>query len=98
MVKFLIIESGDKRELRIGYVMFCHAELIYPNEQGSVAVKGGGVVEEDPEEHKLILSGKSIQYGHPDFSKEITEISVGKAFEGWGIIYRNVDGSEIVIK
>ena len=78
--KFIITNGGH---LRLGEVTL-HRELLMPHEQ----CLGGGFYEFDYVGKRLILSGKSFDYGPPRWDR-IDELFVPEAYRGAPIIYRD---------
>lgn len=81
--KFIITSGGH---LRLGMVTL-HRELLMAHEQ----CLGGGFYEFDYSSGRLILSGKSFDYGPPRWGK-IDILRVSEAFAGVTIIYRDSGG------
>ena len=86
--KFIITNSGY---LRLGMVTL-HRDLLMAHEQ----CMGGGFYEFDYAGEKLILSGKSFDYGPPRWNK-VETLKVSEAYHGVPIIYRDHRGEELNI-
>lgn len=86
--KFIITNSGY---LRLGMVTL-HRDLLMRHEQ----CLGGGFYEFDYAGEKLILSGKSFDYGPPRWNK-VETLKVSEAYHGVPIIYRDHCGEELNI-
>lgn len=86
--KFIITNSGY---LRLGMVTL-HRDLLMAHEQ----CLGGGFYEFDYTGEKLILSGKSFDYGPPRWNK-VETLKVSEAYRGVPIIYRDHRGEELNI-
>lgn len=84
--KFIITNRGY---LRLD-IVYLHRDLLMPHED----CLGGGFYEYDYVENKLMLSGKSFDYGYPQWSK-IDVLKVPEAFKGVPIIYRDPRGDEL---
>lgn len=84
--KFIITSGGH---LRLGMVTL-HRDLLMGHEQ----CLGGGFYEYDYLGNRLLLSGKSFDYGPPRWSK-MDVLLVPKAYCGIPIIYRDSRGDEI---
>ena len=84
--KFIITTSGH---LRLGRVTL-HRDLLMPHEQ----CLGGGFYEFDYLGNRLLLSGKSFDYGTPRWSK-VETLKVPESFQGMTIIYCDSWGNEI---
>ena len=84
--KFII---SDRGHLRLGMVTL-HRDLLLAHEQ----CLGGGFYEFDYVGNRLILSGKSFDYGPPRWGK-IEVLKVPEAYRGMGIVYRDSWGDEI---
>ncbi len=67
-----------------------HRDLLLAHEQ----CLGGGFYEFDYVGNRLILSGKSFDYGPPRWGK-IEVLKVPEAYRGMGIVYRDSWGDEI---
>lgn len=78
--KFIITSTGH---LRLGLVTL-HRDLLMPHEQ----CLGGGFYEFDYVGNRLLLSGKSYDYGTPRWSK-IGTLKVPEAYRGMAIVYRD---------
>lgn len=83
--KFIITSGGH---LRLGMVTL-HRDLLMGHEQ----CLGGGFYEFDYASNKLILSGKSFDYGQPRWSK-INVLLLPEAYRDIDIIYRDSRGDE----
>ena len=83
--KFIITNGGF---LRLGMVTL-HRDLLMAHEQ----CLGGGFYEFDYAGDRLILSGKSFDYGPPRWNKIVT-LKVSEAFAGMAILYRDYSGDE----
>lgn len=86
--KFIITSGGH---LRLGMVTL-HRDLLMPHEQ----CLGGGFYEFDYASNRLVLSGKSFDYGPPRWSR-VETLLVQEAFLGTTIVYRDPRGEEINI-
>ena len=84
--KFIITSGGH---LRLGMVTL-HRDLLMPHEQ----CIGGGFYEFDYASNRLLLSGKSFDYGPPRWG-QVDILSVPEAFRGLTIIYRAPRGDEL---
>lgn len=84
--KFIITNNGF---LRLGMVTL-HRDLLMPHEQ----CMGGGFYEFDYVDNKLLLSGKSFDYGPPRWSR-IDTLHIPEALNGMAIIYRDNRGDEL---
>lgn len=78
--KFIITSTGH---LRLGLVTL-HRDLLMPHEQ----CLGGGFYEFDYVNNRLLLSGKSYDYGTPRWGK-IDTLKVPEAYRGMDIVYRD---------
>lgn len=86
--KFIITSGGH---LRLGMVTM-HRDLLMPHED----CMGGGVYEFDYVGNRVILSGKSYDYGSPRWSK-IEVLLVPESLKGMTVIYRDSRGEELDI-
>lgn len=86
--KFIITSSGC---LRLGMVTL-HRDLLMPHEE----CWGGGFYEMDYVGNRLMLSGKSFDYGPPRWSK-VETLSVPQAYSGIPIVYHDRWGEELNI-
>ena len=86
--KFIITSGGY---LRLGMVTL-HRDLLMMHEQ----CLGGGFYEYDYAGNRLILSGKSFDYGMPRWGK-INVLQVPEAYSGIPIVYRDHWGEELNI-
>lgn len=77
--KFILTLDGH---LRIGSVQM-HKDLLLPND----TCIGGGFWEIDPISMKLLLFGKSYDYGKPNWNFVTGKLYVSKDFEGLRIEY-----------
>ena len=84
--KFIITSGGH---LRLGMVTL-HRDLLMPHED----CLGGGFYEFDYAGNRLLLSGKSFDYGPPRWGK-IDVLLVPEAMSGLTIIYRDPRGDEL---
>ena len=84
--KFIITSKGY---LRLGMVTL-HRDLLMEHED----CLGGGFYEFDYVGNRLVLSGKSFDYGPPRWSK-VEMLQVPEAYRGMGIIYRDARGGEL---
>ena len=84
--KFIITSGGH---LRLGMVTL-HRDLLMAHED----CLGGGLYEFDYVTNRLLLSGKSFDYGPPRWSK-IDVLRVPEAYRGFSIVYRDSWGDEI---
>lgn len=84
--KFIITGGGF---LRLGMVTL-HRELLLPHEE----CLGGGFYEFDYVGGKLLLSGKSFDYGPPRWSK-VDVLLVPESLRGTAIVYRDSRDEEI---
>lgn len=84
--KFIITSGGH---LRLGLVTL-HRDLLMAHEH----CIGGGFYEFDYAGNRLLLSGKSFDYGPPRWSK-VEVLLVPEAYRGMTIIYRAPRGEEI---
>ena len=84
--KFIITSCGH---LRLGMVTL-HRDLLMPHEE----CLGGGFYEYDYANNRLILSGKSFDYGPPRWGK-IDVLLVSEAYRDVPILYRDSRGDEI---
>ena len=80
---------SDRGHLRLGMVTL-HRDLLLAHEQ----CLGGGFYEFDYVGNRLILSGKSFDYGPPRWGK-IEVLKVPEAYRGMSIVYRDSWGDEI---
>ena len=78
--KFIITSTGH---LRLGLVTL-RRDLLMPHEQ----CLGGGFYEFDYVGNRLLLSGKSYDYGTPRWGK-IEILKVPEAYRGMAIVYRD---------
>lgn len=69
-----------------------HRDLLMPHEQ----CLGGGFYEFDYAGNRLLLSGKSFDYGPPRWGK-IDVLLVPEAYRGIPIIYRDPRGDELIL-
>ena len=83
--KFIITNGGH---LRLGMVTL-HRDLLMAHEY----CLGGGFYEFDYVSNRLVLSGKSFDYGLPQWSK-IDVLKVPAEYRGMGIVYRDYWGKE----
>ena len=67
-----------------------HRDLLMEHED----CLGGGFYELDYVGNRLVLSGKSFDYGPPRWSK-VEMLQVPEAYRGMGIIYRDTRGGEL---
>jgi hypothetical protein len=86
--KFIITSSGH---LRLGMVTL-HRDLLMAYEQ----CLGGGFYEFDYAGNRLLLSGKSFDYGPPRWGK-VETLKIPEAFSGVTILYRDAWGDELDI-
>ena len=84
--KFIITSGGH---LRLGMVTL-HRDLLMPHEE----CFGGGFYEYDYASNRLLLSGKSFDYGPPRWNK-IDMLLVSEAYRGIPILYLDSRGDEI---
>ena len=84
--KFIITSVGH---LRLGLVTL-HRDLLLPHEQ----CLGGGFYEFDYVETRLLLSGKSFDYGPPRWGK-IAVLLVPENLRDVPIIYHDPHGDEL---
>ncbi len=84
--KFIITSGGH---LRLGMVTL-HRDMLMPHED----CLGGGFYEFDYAGNRLLLSGKSFDYGPPRWGK-IDVLLVPEAMSGLAIIYRDSRGDEL---
>lgn len=84
--KFIITSGGH---LRLGMVIL-HRDLLMPHED----CLGGGFYEFDYTSNRLLLSGKSFDYGPPRWGK-VDVLLVPEAFRDVTIIYRDPRGDEL---
>lgn len=84
--KFIISSGGH---LRLGMVTL-HRDLLMAYED----CLGGGFYEIDYVGNRLLLSGKSFDYGPPRWSK-ISVLKVPEAYRGTQIVYRDTRGDEL---
>lgn len=84
--KFIITSGGH---LRLGMVTL-HRDLLMAHEE----CLGGGFYEFDYVGHRLVLSGKSFDYGPPRWSR-VDTLLVPEAYRGLSIIYRDPRGDEL---
>lgn len=84
--KFIITSKGY---LRLGMVTL-HRDLLMEHED----CLGGGFYELDYVGNRLVLSGKSFDYGPPRWSK-VEMLQVPEAYRGMSIIYRDARGGEL---
>lgn len=84
--KFIITSGGH---LRLGLVTL-HRELLLPHEE----CLGGGFYEFDYTTSRLLLSGKSYDYGPPRWSR-IGTLLVPESLHSTPIIYRDPWGDEL---
>lgn len=84
--KFIITSQGH---LRLGMVTL-HRDLLMAHEQ----CLGGGFYEFDYASNRLLLSGKSFDYGYPQWGR-IDVLKVPEAFKGVAILYRDPRGDEL---
>lgn len=83
--KFIITCGGH---LRLGIVTL-HRDLLMAHEQ----CLGGGFYEFDYPGNRLVLSGKSFDYGPPRWSR-VETLLVPEAYRGMTIVYRDARGEE----
>jgi hypothetical protein len=86
--KFIITSSGH---LRLDMVTL-HRDLLMAHEQ----CLGGGFYEYDYANNRLLLSGKSFDYGPPRWSK-VDVLLVPEAYSGVPIVYCDSRGEELMI-
>lgn len=86
--KFVVTSGGH---LRLGMVTL-HRDLLLPHE----VCLGGGFYEFDYASNRLILSGKSFDYGPPRWGK-VDELHVPEGYNGLAIVYRDPWGDELNI-
>ena len=86
--KFIITSGGH---LRLGMVTL-HRDLLMAHEQ----CLGGGFYEYDYANNRLLLSGKSFDYGPPRWSK-VDVLLVPEAYCGVPIVYCDSRGEELMI-
>lgn len=86
--KFIITSGGY---LRLGMVTL-HRDLLMAHEE----CWGGGFYEFDYAGNRLLLSGKSFDYGPPRWGK-VNTLKVPESFSGITIIYRDAWGDELNI-
>ena len=84
--KFIITSGGH---LRLGMVTL-HRDLLMPHED----CLGGGFYEFDYTSNRLLLSGKSFDYGPPRWGK-VDVMLVPETFRDVTIIYRDPRGDEL---
>jgi len=84
--KFIITSSGH---LRLDMVTL-HRDLLMPQDH----CIGGGFYEFDYAGNRLILSGKSFDYGPPRWGK-VDILRLPEAFRDLTIIYRDPHGTEL---
>lgn len=84
--KFIITSGGH---LRLGMVTL-HRDLLMTHEQ----CLGGGFYEYDYVGNRLLLSGKSFDYGPPRWGK-VDILLVPESFRDVPIIYRDPHGDEL---
>ena len=84
--KFIITSGGH---LRLGMVTL-HRDLLMAHEQ----CLGGGFYEFDYSGNRLLLSGKSFDYGPPRWGK-IEILRIPEAYRDVPILYRDSRGDEI---
>ena len=84
--KFIITSGGH---LRLGMVTL-HRDLLMGHEQ----CLGGGFYEFDYVGNRLVLSGKSFDYGPPRWSK-VDVLLVPESLRGAAIVYRDSRDDEI---
>lgn len=84
--KFIITGGGH---LRLGMVTL-HRDLLMPNEE----CLGGGFYEFDYVGNRVLLSGKSYDYGPPRWGK-IEVLLVPEGLKGMAVLYRNSRGEEL---
>ena len=86
--KFIITSGGH---LRLGMVTL-HRDLLMAHEQ----CLGGGFYEYDYANNRLLLSGKSFDYGPPRWSK-VDVLLVPEAYSGVPIVYCDIRDEELNI-
>lgn len=86
--KFIITSGGH---LRLGLVTL-HRDLLMPHEQ----CLGGGFYEFDYVDNRLLLSGKSFDYGPPRWGK-IAVLLLPETLRDLPVIYRDSRGDELVL-
>ena len=84
--KFIITDGGH---LRFGMVTL-HRDLLLPHED----CLGGGFYEFDYVGNRMLLSGKSFDYGPPRWSR-VKTLLVPESLQGMTIVYRDHWGDEI---
>lgn len=84
--KFIITNGGY---LRLGLVTL-HRDLLLGHEE----CQGGGFYEIDYVGNALLLSGKSYDYGPPQWNR-FAVILVPEAYRGMAIVYRDAYGDEL---
>lgn len=84
--KFIITSGGH---LRLGLVTL-HRDLLMPHEQ----CLGGGFYEFDYVDNRLLLSGKSFDYGPPRWGK-IAVLLLPETLRDLPVIYRDSRGDEL---
>lgn len=90
--KFVILSESDTKEggearIKCAPCEF-HLELI---EKGAKCF-GGGMYIEKPEKSELLLYGKSVDYGEPQFYGWNSLVMLDKKYEGWKIVYvKNIE-------
>lgn len=83
--KFIITDRGF---LRLD-IVYLHRDLLMPHED----CLGGGFYEFDYVNNRLMLSGKSYDYGYPQWGM-IDVLKVPETFKGVPIIYRDSRDNE----
>ena len=83
--KFILTHRGA---LRLGRVTL-HRQLLQPGE----SCYGGGYYEFDYASNRLILSGRSTDFGSPQWER-FDSIVVPAAYRGLSIVCRTSDGAE----
>lgn len=84
--KFIITSRGH---LRMD-IVYLHRDLLLPHED----CLGGGFYEYDYVLNRLVLSGKSYDYGYPQWG-QIDVLKVPESFKGVPILYRDPRGDEL---
>ncbi len=84
--KFIITSGGH---LRLGMVTL-HRDLLMAHEQ----CLGGGFYEFDYVDNRLLLYGKSFDYGYPRWSK-VGDLLVPESLRGATIVYRDSHDDEL---
>lgn len=90
--KFVILSKSPTKTDKDAHIRCalcdCHFELVGKEDK----CFGGGMFIEKPEKFELILYGKSVDYGEPQFYGWKSLTMLDKKYEGWKIVYvKNIE-------